>query len=143
MDVKKNLNNRTYKLLIIIFAVVIVEFSVLPVCNYFRSHTHDYTKDYGRWYQTGQIALHHGDICIKGGDEMFQFMYPPPAAVCLAFLSALGLLPFIVILVLANSAAWAASVLLSIYLTTGKALRQHPLLFLIPTACCAPYVWDI
>jgi len=143
MDVKKNLNNRTYKLLIIIFAVAIVGFSVLPVCNYFRSHTHDHTKDYGRYYQIGQTALHHGDIYIKGGDEMFQFMYPPPAAVCFAFLSALGLLPFIGTLVLVNSAAWVSSVFLSVYLTTGKALRQHSLLYLIPTACCAPYIWDI
>lgn len=143
MDVKKNPNNRTYKLLIIVFAVVIMGFSVVPVCNYFRSHTHDHTKDYGKLYQTGQIALHHGDIYRKGKDDTFQFMYPPTAALILASLSAFGLLPFIVILVLANSAAWVSSVFLSVYLTTGKALRQHSLLYLIPTACCAPYIWDI
>jgi hypothetical protein len=143
MDVKKNLNNRTYKLLIIMFVVVILGLSAVPINNYFRSHTLDHTKDYGKWYQTGQIALHHGDIYRKSKGDTFQFMYPPTAAVCFAFLSALGLLPFIGILVLVNSAAWVASVLLSIYLTTGKALRQHSLLYLIPTACCAPYIWDI
>lgn len=143
MDVTENTDSRTYKLLIIIFAVIILGFSAIPVCNYFRSHTRNHTKDYGKLYETGQIALHHGDIYRKSKDETFQFMYPPPAAVFLAFLSASGLLPFIVILVLANSAAWIASILLAVYLTTGKVLRQHVLLYLLPTACCAPYVWDI
>lgn len=143
MDVTKDTDRRTYKLLTIIFAVVILGFSAIPVCNYFRSHTRDHTKDYGKLYETGQIALHQGDIYRKSKDETFQFMYPPPSAVFLAFLSAFGLLPFIITLVFANSAAWVASVFLSVYLATGKALRQHVLLYLIPTACCAPYVWDI
>lgn len=135
--------NFTYKLLIILFAVVIVGFSLVPICNYFRSHTRDHTKDYGKLYKTGQIALHQGDIYRKSNDETFQFMYPPPAAVFLALLSAFGLLPFIIILVFANSAAWVASIFLSVYLTTGKALRQHVLLYVMPTACCIPYVWNI
>ena len=139
MDVKTNPRRRTYKLLIIIFAVVILGFSVVPVRNYFRDHT----KDYGKLYRTGQITLHGGDIYTKGKGETFQFMYPPTAAVLLAPLSALGLLPFIVILVLANSASWAASVFLSVYLITGKVVRQHPLLYLVPTLCCVPYVWNI
>lgn len=143
MNIKNALCTHTYKLQIIIFAVAIMGFSAVPISNYFRSHTHDHMKDYGRWYEIGQIALHHGDIYQKGGDEMFHFMYPPSAAVCFAFLSVFGLLPLIGILVLVNSAAWATSILLSVYLTTGKALRQHPLLYLIPTVCCAPYVWDI
>src|SRR5574337_1267206 len=129
MNVKTNPRSRTYKLLIIVFAIVILGFSVIPVCNYFRSHTRDRTKDYGKLYRTGQITLHHGDIYTKGKGKTFQFMYPPTAAVLLAPLSALGLLPFIVILVLANSAAWVASVFLAVYLTTGTVLRQQPLLY--------------
>ncbi len=143
MNIKNTLCTHTYKLQIIIFAVAIMGLSAIPIGNYFRSQAHDHMKDYGRWYEIGQIALHHGDIYQKGGDEMFHFMYPPPAAFCFALLSACGLLPFIGTLVLVNSAAWVASVLLSVYIATGKALRQHPLLYLIPTACCAPYVWDI
>lgn len=139
MNVKTNPRSRTYKLLIIIFALVILGFSVVPVCNYFRGHT----KDYGKLYHTGQVILHGGDIYTNGKGETFQFMYPPTAAVLLAPPSAPGLLPFIVILVLANSAAWVASVFLAVYLTTGTVLRQHPLLYLVPTACCAPYVWNI
>jgi len=96
MKAESDSHNFTYKLLIIIFAVVILGFSVVPVCNYFRSHTRDHTKDYGKLYRTGQITLHNGDIYVKGKGETFQFMYPPTAAVLLAPLSALGLLPFIV-----------------------------------------------
>lgn len=125
--------------MIILFAIVILGFSFIPVCNYFRGHT----KDYGKLYRIGQIALHNGDIYSKGKSQTFQFMYPPTAAILLAPLSALGLLPFIVIFILINSTAWVASILLSAHLTTGQALRQHPLLYVVPTVCCMPYVWNI
>jgi hypothetical protein len=143
MNVKSTPHIRTYKLLIILFAVVILGFSVIPVCNYFRSNTRDHTKDYGKLYRIGQLTLHNGNIYQKSDDGTFQFMYPPTAAVFLASLSTLGLLPFIVILVIVNSAAWVASISLAVYLTTGKVFQQHPLLYLVPTLCCAPYIWNI
>ncbi|CAG1022750.1 hypothetical protein DOJK_01869 [Patescibacteria group bacterium] len=138
MDIKQTPRILTYKRLIIVFVVVMAAFSIIPVCNYFRGHT----KDYGLFYHTGQSALHHGDIYTMGQDKTFRFMYPPTAAALLAILSSLGFLPMIVILVLVNSAAWFASVFLAVYLATGKALQHHPLLYLVPTACCVPYVWD-
>ncbi|KAA0245579.1 MAG: DUF2029 domain-containing protein [Candidatus Brocadia sp. AMX2] len=138
MNLKANPQNRTYKLLIVIFAVIILVFSILPVCNYFRGST----KDYDRFYQTGQSVLSGGDIYVKGG-QTFQFMYPPTAAILYALMSMFGLLPMIVIFVIANSALWMVSIFLSVYLTTGKILQQHPLLYLAPTACCIPFVWDI
>ncbi|TVM02957.1 MAG: hypothetical protein CV087_07720 [Candidatus Brocadia sp. WS118] len=138
MNLITNPQNRTYKHLIIMFAVIILVFSILPVCNYFRGST----KDYSRFYQAGQSVLSGGDIYIKGG-QTFQFMYPPTAAVLYALMSMFGLLPMIVISVMVNSALWIVSVFLSVYLATGKVLRQHPLLYLVPTACCIPFVWDI
>lgn len=125
--------------MIMLFAIVILGFSFIPVCNYFRGHT----KDYGKLYRIGQIALHNGDIYSKGKSQTFQFMYPPTAAILLAPLSALGLLSMIVIFILIHSTAWVASILLSAHLTTGQALRQHPLLYVVPTVCCIPYVWNI
>lgn len=133
-----NPQNRTYKVLIIIFAVIILAFCTLPVCNYFRGST----KDYGRFYRAGQSMLSGGDIYIKGG-ETFQFLYPPTAAVLYALMGMFGFLPMIIIFVLINAALWIVSVFMSVYLTTGKILRQHPLLYLVPTACCIPFVWDI
>lgn len=138
MNVRTNPHRLSYKLLIILFSFTIVGFSLLPVCNYLRNHT----KDYGKYYQIGQITLHGGDIYFKNKGGTFQFMYPPTAAVLLAPLSALGLLPLIVILGFTNSASWVVSIFLSVYLTTGKTLQQHPLLYLVPTVCCTPYVWN-
>lgn len=138
MNVQTNSDRRTYKLPIVVFAIILLVFSLLPVYNYFRGST----KDYDTFYQTGQIVLTGGDIYSKGG-QTFHFMYPPTAAILYAVVSIFGFLPMIVMLVLANSAAWIASVFLSVYLATGKVLRQHPLLYLVPTACCIPYVWDI
>ncbi|OQY97642.1 MAG: hypothetical protein B6D35_14515 [Candidatus Brocadia sp. UTAMX2] len=138
MNLKTNQQKRTYKVLIIIFAVIILVFCVLPVCNYFRGST----KDYGRFYQAGQSMLSGGDIYIKGG-ETFQFLYPPTAAVLYAFMSIFGFLPMIILFVMTNAALWIVSIFLSVYLTTGKIMMQHPLLYLVPTACCIPFVWDI
>lgn len=139
MNMKSNPHNLTYKLLIAIFVAVIFTFSVIPVYNHFRGRD----KDYGKFYSAGQIVLQGGDIYIQSDNKNFDFMYPPPAAVFFALLSVFGLLPFIVILGLINSISWVASILLSMYLITGKALRQHPFLYAAPAACCAPYVWDI
>lgn len=138
MNLKANPQNRTYKLLIIVFAVILLAFCILPVCNYFRGSI----KDYGRFYRAGQSMLSGGDIYVKGG-QTFQFLYPPTAAVLYALMSMFGLLPMIIISVMTNAALWIASIFLSVYLTTGKILRQHPLLYLVPTACCIPFVWDI
>ncbi len=138
MNLKTNPQNRTYKLHIIIFAVIILAFCILPVCNYFRGSI----KDYGRLYRAGQSVLSGGDIYVKGG-QTFQFLYPPTAAILYALMSMFGLLPMIIISVMTNTALWIASIFLSVYLTTGKVLRQHPLLYLVPTACCIPFVWDI
>ena len=131
--------SRAYKILWALFLVAIVVYSAVPI----RNALHGSAKDYGKWYRTGQVALSGGDIYDKGGGQTFQFMYPPTAAVLLAPVSAFGLIPLIVLLGLINSAAWIASVLLSVYLATGKMFRQHPLLYLIPAACTAAYVWNI
>lgn len=127
------------KHLIILFLIAVFVLSFVPVYNYFRDHT----KDYGKLYQIGQITLHNGDIYTKREDGMFRFMYPPIAAILLASLSSLGLLPFIIVYVLINTFAWITCIFLSVYLITGKAFGQRPLLYLAPTACCIPYLWDI
>lgn len=134
-----SLLRKPYTCLLALFALAIVVLTALPVANHFR----DSHKDYEKWQEAGQITRQGGDIYEKGKGETFKFMYPPTAAVLLAPLTALGILPLIVILCLVNTASWVASVFLTVYLVTGKALRQHPLLYLVPTACTAPYVWDI
>jgi Glycosyltransferase family 87 len=130
---------RLYKLLVVFFAITISVPAFLTINNYFR----DSTNDYAKWYSVGQAVLDGGDIYAPRGDGTFQFMYPPTAAVLFAILSYLGELPLIIFLVILYSAAWIASLLLSVFLATGTAWRGHPLLYLIPGVCCVPYVVEI
>ena len=83
---------------------------------------------------------HSGELYPKTGE--FPFMYPPFAAAVLAPLSGGGQLFLIIVLVAVNSAAWLAAVLLSVYLITGRALRQHPGLYFWPSLGCVAFVWS-
>jgi hypothetical protein len=127
---------RPFKLLVIFFAITISVLAFLPIRNYFRESTNDYAK----WFRVGQAVLEGGDIYAPRGDGTFQFMYPPAAAALLAIPSYLGELPLIIFLVLLYSVAWIASLLLSVFLATGTAWRNHPLLYFLPGVCCLPYV---
>jgi hypothetical protein len=111
--------------------------SLPPSVNYFRGGV---TKDYPLWYETGQKVLHGEKLYPVG--QVFPFMYPPIAAILLAPLSIFGPLPMMIMLAAINSAVWLASVLLSVYLLTGKSLKQHPLLYILPTICSAPFAFD-
>ena len=71
----------------VLFATMII-FSAVPLSNLWLSLP---TKDYGLWYQVG-LAVRQGlDIYPRPETgRLFPFMYPPAAAVMLAFLSMLG-----------------------------------------------------
>lgn len=132
------LNAQPSKVIAIFFAVTIAVLAFLPINNYFRSSI----KDYAKWFWVGQTVLDGGDIYAPRGDGSFRFMYPPTAAVFFAIPSYLGELPLIIVLVLLYSAAWIASLLLSVFLAAGTAARAHPLLYLVPGVCCLPYVTE-
>ena len=122
-----------------ILAAVMIAFSIAPLWNNLRDRQN---KDYNLWFRTGQAALHCGWL-YPTDNRPFPFMYPPPCAVLLAAASVLGELPFVVVLLLVNSAAWITCIILSVYLVTGRALGQHPLLYLIPTLVVIPFVHDM
>ena len=131
--------NQTRRALVAAFVVLALGFSVTPVVNYFRGET---KKDYPLWYGVGQQILRGQDLYPRDRTD-FPFMYPPPAALLLVPLSALGQLPMMVALLMLNSAAWAAAVLLSVLLAAGNAWDRHPLLYLLPSACCVFSVHDM
>jgi hypothetical protein len=124
------------KLVASFLAITITVLAFVPINNYFRGST----KDYGKWFEVGQTVLDGGDIYAPRGDGTFQFMYPPTAAVLFALPSYFGELPLIVFLVVLYSIAWIVSLLLSFFLASGGAWRDHPLLYLIAAVCCLPYV---
>src|SRR5918996_802367 len=126
------------KVVVAFFAITIPVLAFLPINNYFRRST----KDYAKWFWVGQTVLEGGDIYAPRGDGTFQFMYPPTAAVLFAIPSYLGELPLIIVLVLLYSVAWIASLLLSVFLATGRAEGNRSLLYLVPGVCCLPYVTE-
>jgi hypothetical protein len=114
-------------------------FSVAPVANNLLDRQN---KDYNLWYETGRTFLHGGAV-YPTDSRPFPFMYPPTAAALLAISSLAGPRLFVPLLLLVNSAAWVGSILLSVRLATGAALRQRPLLYALPTLCVLPFVHDM
>lgn len=130
---------RTRRRLSIVFAIVILAFSVAPVVNHYQALPN---KDYNLWYATGWF-YYHGEPIYPTDNRPFPFMYPPTAAALLAIVSVLGEPLFVVALLAANAAAWVGAVLLSVKLATGAACRQKPLLYLLPTLMVVPFVHDM
>jgi hypothetical protein len=123
--------------LVWIFAVVLFIFALVPVLHCLRGHS---IKDYIVWYETGQAVLRGGEVYPDQWHK-FPFMYPPPCALFLAPISALGKTGLVAALVLINAAAWICSIIFSVRLATGKQRRAHLLLYLIPSLVVGVYVW--
>ncbi len=119
-------------------AATMIGFSVAPLLNGYLDRGN---KDYALWYYAGRAVSEGVEIYPKDG-RVFPFMYPPSCAAFLAVLSTVGEKPFLTLLVLASSAAWLASILLSVYLATGKIANQRPLLYVIPSLGVAAYIHD-
>src|SRR5437762_4947024 len=68
-------------------------------------------------------------------------MYPPPCALFLAPVSALGQTGLVVVLALVNAAAWICAILFSVRLATGGWRRAHFLVYLLPSLVMGAYVW--
>jgi Glycosyltransferase family 87 len=110
---------------------------VVPIWHSVRGHS---TKDYWVWYQTGQTVLQGGEI-YPNRFHKFPFMYPPPCALFLAPLSALGQIGLVIVLALVNAAAWICVILFSVRLSTGEWRRAHPLIYLIPSLVMGAHIW--
>jgi hypothetical protein len=122
----------------VIIVLMMAGFSVPPLVNLTRPGTN---MDYNLWQETGRIALRGGDIYPQDGTA-FPFMYPPPCASMLALISPLPEAGFVLALVLLNSLAWAACILLSVYLVTGRLLGAHPALYFWPSLAVIPLVYN-
>jgi hypothetical protein len=116
---------------------VLLVFVVVPIWHAVRGHS---TKDYWVWYQTGQTVLQGGEIYPNRWHK-FPFMYPPPCALFLAPLSALGQIGLVIVLALVNAAAWICGILASARLATGERRRAHLLVYLIPSLVMGAHVW--
>jgi hypothetical protein len=117
-----------------ILLILMVVFSAIPMTIDLRGKPN---KDYSLWYQVG-VAIRQGiDIYPDPATgRLFPFMYPPSAAAMLGFISVLGKHGSTLVLVLGHSAAWIGAIILSTWLATGgRASRQHPFLYVLPSLC--------
>ena len=127
-----------FRLLLWIFGAALFVFALVPVLHSLRGTS---IKDYFVWYEAGQTILHGAGLYPNPRYNKFPFMYPPPCALFLAPISALGQTGMIVVLVLINAASWICSIIFSIYLATGRRQIPHVLLYLVPSLVVSAYVW--
>lgn len=120
-----------------LFAATVFAFAVVPVLHALRGQS---IKDYVVWYDAGQMALHGGEI-YPPPFHKFPFMYPPPCALFLAPLTALGKIGMILVLVVVNAAAWIGGILLSVRLAACSTERAETLLYLVPNMIVVAFVW--
>lgn len=126
-----------WRIVLWIFAVILVVFVTVPIWHSVRGHS---TKDYWVWYQTGQTVLQGGEIYPDRWHK-FPFMYPPPCALFLAPIAALGQTGLVVVLALVNAAAWIYAILFSVRLATGERQRADLLLYLVPSLIMGAHIW--
>jgi hypothetical protein len=128
---------RAWRILLWIFGVILLVFIVVPVWHSVRGHS---AKDYWVWYQTGQTVLQGGEIYPDRWHK-FPFMYPPPCALFLAPVSALGQTGLVIVLALVNAAAWICSIIFSVRLATGEWRRAHLPVYLVPSLVMGAHIW--
>jgi len=111
--------------------------TLVPIWHALRGHS---TKDYWVWYQTGQTVLQGGDIYPDRWHK-FPFMYPPPCALFLAPVSALGLTGLVTVLALVNAAACICCIIFSIRLATSGRGNANLLVYLLPALVMGAHIW--
>jgi hypothetical protein len=126
-----------FRIVLCFFGFVLLVFTIVPVLHCLRGHS---IKDYRVWYETGQLVLQGAEIYPNRWTK-FPFMYPPPCALFLAPLSALGRTGLIIVLTLVNAGAWFCCIIFSGRLVTGEWRRGHVLLYLIPNLVMGAHVW--
>jgi hypothetical protein len=119
------------------FGFVLLVLILVPIWHSLRGHS---TKDYWVWYETGQTVLRGGEI-YPDRWQKFAFMYPPPCALFLAPVSALGQTGLVIVLALVSAAAWVCSIVFSVRLATGDWRRAHLLVYLVPSLVLGAHIW--
>jgi hypothetical protein len=127
-----------FRVLILIFVVMAIAFSAVPLLHYFRGRS---IMDYKLWYDTGKQVLAGQEIFFLRFGK-YDFMYPPSCAIFLAGASLLGQAGLILLLVAINSAAWFASVQLAARVAAGQSHVKNAWLYLMPSLLVIVYIWS-
>jgi hypothetical protein len=127
----------TWRITLWIFGFVLLVLVAVPVWHSVRGHS---TKDYWVWYETGRCVLQGAEIYPDQWHK-FPFMYPPPCAIFLAPIAALGQTGLVIVLALVNAAAWICSIMFSVRLASRESGRAHLLVYVVPSLVMAAHVW--
>src|ERR1700750_1068465 len=100
-----------FRIILCVFGAVLIVFVLIPVLHGFRGQS---TKDYWVWFETGKTILRGEELYPDPRWHKFPFMYPPPCALFLTPLSALGQNGLIIVLALVIAAAWIYSIIFSV-----------------------------
>ena len=130
---------KVYRNLLIGLGALMAVFSIFPLGNSLLGW---WNKDYDLWFIVGWY-YRHGGVLYPTDGRPFPYMYPPAAAMLLSVLSVVGRGAFVGMLVALQSASWIGSILLSVWLATGRTLRQAPGLYLVPTLFVVPCIHDM
>lgn len=130
---------RVYRDLLIGLGALMAVFALFPLGNSLLGW---WNKDYDLWFIVGWY-YRHGGVLYPTDGRPFPYMYPPAAAMLLSVLSVVGRGWFVWALVVLQSASWIGSILLSVWLATGRTLKQAPGLYLVPTLCVVPCIHDM
>ena len=132
-------SDAAFRAMVWLFAGILLVYAGIAIANALLPGKS--IKDYELWYSTGQRIL-HGEQIYPIRKTKFPFMYPPTAALLLAPISLLGRIGVVVTLTLVSAASWIASIILAVRLAAGTWGRQHLLVYFIPSALVAVYVWS-
>jgi len=127
-----------FRIMLWVFGATLIVFVLVPVLHGFRGNS---TKDYWVWFETGKTILRGEELYPDPRWHKFPFMYPPPCALFLTPISALGQNGLIIFLALVIAAAWIYSVIFSVRLATGEKQRGHVLLYLVPSLVMSVHAW--
>lgn len=137
-EIDRGRNSATaFKVLLAVFLFLVLFLVFVPIWHSVRGHS---VKDYFVWYETGQAVLRAGEV-YPDRFHKFPFMYPPPCALFLAPISALGQTGLVVVLALVIAAAWILSVVFAVRLVTGSWQRGDLLLYVVPSLISGAHVW--
>jgi hypothetical protein len=133
-----------HRVLAVFFIGVMAVFSSIPIANHLFNPPGE-NKDYDIWYKAGRLVVDGGNLYTvreQTGRRVFEFMYPPVAAVFLAPLTVCGKLPFLLSLDVINSLSWLLCLLLAVRLAEPIGKRASMAAYILPAVCTVAYVYD-
>jgi Glycosyltransferase family 87 len=133
-----------HRVLVVFLIGVMAVFCSIPIANHLFNPPGE-NKDYDIWYKAGRLVVNGGNLYSvreQTGRRVFEFMYPPVAAVFLAPLTVCGKLPFLLALDAINSLSWLLCLLFAVRLVEPIGKRASMAAYILPAVCTVAYVYD-